>query len=245
MPNPGRRMDHNLVTVSDADRLSLTSNDWNELEAALGAAIPTTARKALLELCREHLAQRKLEQEAVSLGRVRHELSKLAQLAGGSDLAHEEAYRRIFSHLAGFRIEVDLADPVSGTEGDWNEPEQPVTVALQRATVEPIVYHLRVAANKALQEIDQELAPTGSKRGGPFAPGTSFRTFLTGAVAWAESCGLPSSVNNRDGTAKPFSEFAFALHGKFPTHLREAQMASPLSLQKRVNDAIRASKRRT
>ncbi len=238
MPNPGPRVDWNMVEVTEADQLRLSAADWAVLEDALEQAIPEDARASLVERCRQLLSERKLELEAAQLRDIAKLLETFATTQGAS-IIEEDALQRIYRHLVDVTIEVDL-DPDVGRDGTWDEPRQPHAARLTRRVAAGVIVHLRKAVAQAVGELDAERATSSGKA---FRPGLAFDRFLLKLRDWAGRHDLPNTVHNRNGVTA-FSRFAHALQRRFPAGLQEG-VASAEALQKRMNRVLRGQRRPT
>ena len=234
MPNYSPRVNPNSIEVNPADKLEVDEAGWSKLEERLTKPIPEEARRHLLDLCNQYLAETKIALEAASLREVHQILTKLVTSPGISGLANEDAYRRVFQQLSTIQVTVDQEQPRGPRLGDVDyEFQRPFIVYLAPATAMSVFLNLRSAVAAAIADVENDLAgPTST-----FLPPNAFPRFIRQALDWAAAFDLPTSTHNRESTARPFAEFMFALYRKFPKHLQRPRITSSLAFQKRINNA--------
>lgn len=238
--------------------LSLTDEDWGEIEGAYGRALSQEVRCGLSNIGQRYFFGVRPERESGLESEVRAHASNLAKsLEGFVKWAHGvrppsqaerlsdtycEFEHRLETWLKSGSIRIgrrnlELDESIPDYIEDWLE-NNPLELALDfRVIVEMAI---RIQSGLAVIEASPFAGlAEGNARG--FVPGQSWKTFLLAAYDFACSSGLPRALYVDGGTkAAAFPKMLFALHSKFPKEFKhsvnsESALAEQLKrqLQKR------------
>lgn len=227
--------------------ISLSEDDWSELEGVLEKSIPTNARVELLSLVKSYFENKRGEDSAETytdafrvlegMERQAKALWDLAFPARAMSDAASKVEHDFARHLQDLPISVragslQINSIETGAEHEIPEDEFRLRYRLRWSDVGEIAINITSALERLRQEYDSEVAEKPKH----FQPGSAFVRFGLHVRKWAVQNDLPRGLrdqaNRPNGT--PLMLFLFTLNRKhFPDAYRD-NVASAPALGKRL-----------
>ncbi|MDX0513333.1 hypothetical protein GOD47_01430 [Sinorhizobium medicae] len=232
-------------------QLSLTDEDWTEIEGAHGSALSQDLRCELLKICQRYLFDVRSEREAGMETDVRAHASRLKKsmkafvewsygvrppsLIESLTDTYREFDHRLETWLTSRSIGIgpqnlEFDEAIPDYVENWLRNNRLALVLDLHVVVEMAI---RISSGLAAIEAGRSTnSEEGEARG--FVPGQSWKTFLLAAHDFARSSNLPRALYVDGGTtAAAFPKMLFALNSKFPKEFKNT-VASASALAKQL-----------